>query len=191
MLVDDFEEIKKEQSVNLQTLLDQVYSSAQKSLQDLHDKLIAKHQDSLIEKENYVTERLKVEQQKVKELENQFQIGQDSLEKKNKYITDIQENISSYFYGVRRKKDNEIMLMKIFNAWHRLTIKAKAIIKYNALATKVSHNFVKGRVFSRFAYNLVSRNFESEKKNYLQNYNEQSSQVFQLYIYIFVIFMFK
>ena len=110
-----------------------------------------------------------------------LQTTDEKLQKQLSYLMNFKKNMANFTNNIRQCQYNRLLKSRVLSAWNRLALNRKYQRRLDTLGDKISANVSKTRVFSRFAYNLVSRNYEGEKRLYLRNFDEQSKQLIGRY----------
>lgn len=169
-----FDERKDSLDTNLHDIFQSAQDVARQHMDDIFKILYQKYETILKEKEEFLLDI-------VSQKDALLQTNDEIKRKQSDCHTNFKENVVNYILNFRRRQKNRIIQSRVFTVWIRVAQEEKYQRYLDTIADKVSTNVSKTRVFSRFAYNLVSRNYDQEKRQYLQNFSEQSKQLIGRY----------
>ena len=173
--------VKDPKNDDLDSNLHDVFENAQKEathnikhMDDLFKLLHQRYESMLQEKEDQL-----LDMAAKKDL--LLQTTDQNMKKKIAYLMNRQKSMTNFTDNIRQRQNNLLIKSRVLSVWNRLALNEKYQRRLDTLGDKISTNMEKARVFSRFAYNLTSRNYKGKEKQYLRNFDDQSKKLIGRY----------
>ena len=142
------------QQEELDNLFKQAQKVARSHIEELYQSLKQKYKNSLNTYVLHYEIKLKEEKNETALVNTKLTQLQLLYDQNNRNSSIFKEKLATFMGSIRHRHESNNTLLKCFSFWNQLTVTIQTNRRTDQLAEKVSKNFVKSRVFSRFAYNL-------------------------------------